>query len=167
MVLAAETDKAAAGLEEDAGRGTTGPVRAWEELRARPAFRWAAAGLAGVFVIALLAVTVPRIIERPAMRGGATANIALVFPRTGDTAKGGLVFRWRGPAGVEAYTVEVFDTSFRLVWRSGRLKGTELGLPAEAASLLAPGGRYYWRVTAAEAGEETAVSKLAAFSLLK
>jgi hypothetical protein len=165
LALAEETDTAAAGLEADARRRMPLASRAATALRTRPALRWAAAGLAGVVVIALLAVSIPRLLERPAARGGGEASIALVFPRPGETAKDGLVFKWKARAGVELYTVEVFDKSFRLVWRSGRLAGTEAPLPAEAARLLAPGESYYWRVKAAANGEDIVVSKLAVFSV--
>jgi hypothetical protein len=118
---------------------------------------------AGIFVVAALIVSVPKLLDRSGTRGAPEAGIVLVSPLKAEPAPDGLDFRWQGLAGTDHYTVEVFDRTFRLVWRSGWVTGTETRLQAETARLIVPGEAYYWKVTAVTNGRQEVQSKLAEF----
>jgi hypothetical protein len=167
LQVSRETDRVAAGLEAYAGHGESERIRTQWARRARPFLRPAVAAAAGILVIAVLIVAIPGLVERSGSgtRGGAEAGIALVSPGRAVSIKDGLEFRWQGAFGADFYTVEVFDRSFRLLWRSGRVAGTETPFPAEAFGLLKRGESYYWTVTAVTGNEAEIKSRLAEFSV--
>jgi len=167
LSLAEDTDAAAAALAAELERRQPGTPRPHETFWARFGLRQAVAAMTVILAVAVLAVFVPKLLVRTGTRGGSGAGIVLTSPGTGGTPRDGLVFKWQGLAGAEAYIVEVFDSSLRLVWRSGRLAGTEVRLPDEAARRLVPGGAYYWSVKTAGPGAPPVASKLAEFSVLK
>jgi hypothetical protein len=123
--------------------------------------------LAGIFVVAALIVSIPRLLERSGTRGPTEARIVLVSPLKAEATRDSLDFKWQSLAGADHYTVEVFDRTFRLVWRSGRVTGTETRLQAEAAQRIIPGEAYYWMVTAVTNGRPAVQSKLAEFSVTR
>ena len=129
--------------------------------------RPAVAILMGIFVIAMLIVLIPRLSDRSGTRGGTEARIALVSPVDTRLPKDKLEFKWHALAGTDYYTIEIFDRSLRLVWRSGRLEGTEAYLPAEVSRRVEPGETYYWTVTAATEGGREIKSRLAEFSVIR
>ncbi len=167
LSLAEDTDKAAAAVAAKFERRRPWPPRPREAFWARFGLRQAVAVMTVVVAVAALAVFVPKLRVRTGMRGGPEAGIALISPGQGGTPRDGLVFKWQGLAGADAYTVEVFDSSLRLVWRSGRLTATEVRIPDEDARRLVPGDAYYWMVKTAGPGAPPVGSKLAEFSVLK
>lgn len=167
LSLSVDIDRAAAELAACAGARKAERSEDRAGFGRRPILKPAVAVLAGVFVIAVLIVSIPRLLVRSGTRGGTEARIALISPVQGEPAKDGLEFRWQGLAGADSYTVEVFDRSFQLLWRSGRVAGTEVRLPAEAGRLIQPGETYYWMVTAAADGRAEVKSKLAEFSVTR
>jgi hypothetical protein len=58
--------------------------------------------------------------------------------------------RWQALPGADGYSVAVFDSDFRAVDRSPRLRGTEWRVPQP----LARGATYSWQVTATKDGKE-------------
>jgi hypothetical protein len=165
LSLSTEIDRAAAKLAAYAGERQAERSEGRAVFGTRPILKPAVAVLAGVFVVAALIVSVPRLLNRTGTRGGTEARIALISPVKGESAKDGFEFKWQGLAGADAYTVEVFDNSFRLLWRSGRIVGTEARLPAEVDRQVKAGQTYYWMVTAITDGRAEVKSKLAEFSV--
>jgi hypothetical protein len=168
LALSAEADRAAAGLEAHSGRRKAERTRARAAFWKRPVFVPAAAISAGLLLFAASILLVPGFMARSGTRGAAKGGVVLVSPvEARVSAGGGVVFKWEGPAGAASYTLEVFDRSMSLLWRSGRLAGTEAGLPVETVRKMVPGETYFWRVAVlTEAGRETR-SKLAEFSVAK
>jgi hypothetical protein len=165
LQVSRETDRVAAGLEAYAGHHRT--EWRWSERAhgVRPFLKPAVAAAAGVLLITVLILTIPGLLERSGTRGSTGAEIALLSPGGAVSIGDGLEFRWQRTSGAEFYTVEIFDRSFQPLWRSGRLAGTEVRLPAEAVGLLKRGESYYWTVTAAAGNETEIKSRLAEFSV--
>jgi hypothetical protein len=170
LALSAEADRAAAGLEAHSGRrkAERETSRARAAFWKRPVFIPAAAISAGLLLFAASILLVPGFVGRSGTRGAANGGVVLVSPveervQTGD----GVVFKWEGPAGAASYAIEVFDGSMSLLWRSGRLAGTEAGLPVEVVQKMASGETYYWRVAALTEDRRETLSKLAEFSVAK
>jgi hypothetical protein len=165
LALSEETDRAAAGLEAawETRKGERLPDK--KAIWRQPVVKPAVAALAGVLLIAILVVSVSRLAERPATRGGTGARIALVFPVKAEAPRDGLEFKWQGMSAASSYTVEIFDKSFRLIWRSERVAGTEARPPADVLGRLTAGETYYWSVAAATDDLREVRSGLAAFSV--
>jgi hypothetical protein len=167
LSLSAEAERAAADLAAHAGRRKAVRDQARESWK-RPIFVPLVAVSAGILLLTISILLVPGFMGRSGVRGAARAGVVLVSPveervETGD----GVVFSWEGPAGAASYSIEVFDRSMSLLWRSARTAGTEASLPAETARQLVAGETYYWRVTALTQDRRETKSKLAEFSLAK
>lgn len=165
--ISAETDRVAAEIKRSAGRRQAGESRGarvfWDRLIGRPAV----AVMAGIFVLAVITFSVFRLLDRSGTRGGAEVRILLVSPVGGSFSRDGLEFRWQSLAGADHYTVELFDKSLKLVWRSGRVSGNELR-PADTVDKgLNAGETYYWMVTAVKGDQSETKSRLAEFSIKK
>ncbi len=169
FALSKETERVAAELAAYQRRRAPTPSGSKTEKAfslwpvARPAFVLAA----GIFVVASLIVSVPKLLDRSGTRGAPEAGIVLVSPLKAEPARDLLAFKWQGPADADHYTVEVFDRTFRLVWRSGWVTGTETRLQADAARRIIPGESYYWKVTAVTGGRLELQSKLAEFFVMR
>ena len=70
-------------------------------------------------------------------------------------------------AGVGQYTVELFDKSLRLVWRSGPVSGNELRPADGVGKDLNAGETYFWMVTAVTGDHAELKSRLGEFSVKK
>lgn len=169
LAVSAETDRVAAEIIHSAGRAEAGESRGaktfWGRLTRNPAV----AVMAGLFVIAVITFSVFRLQDRSGTRGGGgpEAGIRLVSPVGGSLSGDGLEFRWESLAGADHYTVELFDKSLQLVWRSGPVSGTEIRLANGVGKDLNSGETYYW-IVAAVAGDRTEIrSRLAEFSVKK
>jgi hypothetical protein len=167
LSLSAEAERAAADFRTLSGG------RKAERARARAAF-WrrqfvpAAVISTGLLLLATSILLVPGFLSRPGTRGVAKAGVVLVSPGEEKVPAGdGIVFRWEGLAAAASYTIEVFDRSMSLLWRSDRTAGTEAGLPVETARQMVPGETYYWRVTALTEDRRETKSKLAEFRLAR
>lgn len=167
LALSAGTDEAAARLAARSSRQQAGRSRNKWAFWTRPIPKPAAVAMAAVLVIAALAVWIPRFGNRPAVRGGEGTRIALVSPLKTASAKGAVEFKWRGVEAADGYTVELFDKSFRSLWRSDRVTGNSVRLPAEVRGRLTPGETYFWTVRTATAGGTEIKSSLAGFSLAR
>ena len=168
LSLSAETERAAADLEAYSGRRKAERVQARGVWWKRPIFVPAAALSAGLLLLATSILLVPGFLSRSGTRGAAKAGVVLVSPVEEKVSAGdGIVFRWEGLAGAASYTIEVFDRSMSLLWRSDRTVGTEAGLPVETARKMAPGETYYWRVTALTEDRRETKSKLTEFSVAR
>jgi len=165
--ISAETDRVAAEISRSAGRGQAGESRRakpfWGRLTGQPAV----AVIAGVFVLAVMTFSVWRLLDRSGTRGGPGARILLVSPVAGSLSRDGLVFRWEGLAGADHYTVELFDKSFKPVWRSGPASGNEVRPADEVGKGLNADETYYWMVTAVTVDRSEIKSRLAEFSVKK
>jgi hypothetical protein len=130
--------------------------------------RAAIAILAGLIGLTIIAISVTRLQDQPAMRGAARSPIRLVSPKQGASHPiNEITFKWKAVPGARHYYVEVFDKSLATVWRSGSLTGTAIELPADAGAVLPAGGTYFWRITAVLEGGEEIPSRLAEFSIRK
>lgn len=168
LALSAEADRAAAGLEANSGRRKAERARARAPFWKRPAFVPAAAVSAVLLLFAASILLVPGFMGRSGTRGAATAGVILVSPVEEKVpVRDGVAFKWEGLAGATSYTIEVFDRSMSLLWRSGLTAGTEVGLPVEIALKMASGETYYWRVAALTGDRRESRSKLAEFSVAK
>lgn len=168
LSLSEETERAAADLEAYSGRRKAERAQARAAFWKRPVFVPAAAISAGLLLFAASILLIPGFMGRSDTRGAAKGGIVLVSPGEERVSAGVVVvFKWEGPAGAASYTLEVFDRSMSLLWRSDRTAGTEAGLPAEIAQKMASGETYYWRVTALTEDRRETLSKLAEFSLAK
>lgn len=163
LALSAETERATAELESFSGHRKSMQPQNKRLSWARPAIKPALALVGGILFVAVLIVTVPRLVEQSGKRGGVGARVALIYPVKGGSIRDGFEFRWRGVAGSEYYIVEVFDKSIRLVWRSGRVSATETRIPAEAGRLMKRGETFYWMVTAVTDNDVEIKSGLAEF----
>jgi hypothetical protein len=167
LALSKETERVAAEIAAYHGRrasarsgsGTERAFSLWPV--SRPAF----ALVAAILVVASLIVSIPRLLDRSATRGAPETGIVLLSPLKGEPARDPLDFRWQGLAGADHYTVEVFDSTFRLLWRSGQVNGTEISLQAGGVPRFIAGEAYYWKVTAVANGRPEVQSKLAEFSV--
>lgn len=165
--ISAETDRVAAEIKRSAGRGQAGESRGakafWGRLTGKPAV----AVMAGVFVLAVITFSMFRLLDRSGTRGGSEARILLVSPVPGSLSKDGLEFRWESLAGADHYTVELFDKSLKLVWRSGPVSGNVVR-PADAVGKdVNAGETSFWMVTAVMGDHSEIKSRLAEFSVKK
>jgi hypothetical protein len=165
--LSAETDRAAAELENFSGPPKPGLPQNKESFWSQPLMRPAVAVLAGILLVTVLIVLIPRLLDRSSSRGVTEVRIALVSPVSTESTWDGLEFRWQSLAAADYYTIEVFDNSLNLVWRSGHVAGTELRPPAEVRRHLRPGETYFWMATAVTANQAETKSRLAEFSIIK
>lgn len=166
LSLSAEAERAAADFQAISGRQKAERARARAALWRRPVFVPVAVVSLGLLLFAASILLVPGFMSRSGTRGAALAGVVLVSPLEEKVAAGGdVVLKWKGSAGAASYTIEVFDRSMSLLWRSGRTAGTEAGLPAETVRKMAPGETYYWRVTALSEDRRETKSKLAEFSI--
>ena len=167
LSLSAEAERAAADLGAFAGRRQAERARAREFWR-RPIFVPAAAAAAGILLLTASILLVPGFWGRSGTRGAAKAGLVLVSPVEERVSTGGVVvFKWEALAGAASYSIEVFDGSMSLLWRSARTAGTEVGLPGEAARKLTAGETYYWRVTALTEDFRETKSRLTEFSVAR
>ncbi len=167
LAISAETDRVAAEIKRTAGRGhaggSWGAKAFWAHLTGKPAV----AVMAGIFVLAVISFSIFRLLERSGTRGGPGAGILLTSPVAGSLSRDGLEFRWESLAGADHYTVELFDNSLKLVWRSGPVSGNEVSPADGVGKGLNAGERYYWMVTAAMGDHSELRSRLAEFSVKK
>lgn len=165
LSLSAETDRAASELA--AYRGERKPERSQDRKVSwgRPFMKPTVAVLAGIFVVAVLILSIPRLLDRSGTRGGTEARIVLISPVKAESLKDSLEFRWQSLVGASSYTVEVFDKSFRLLWRSERVTVNEIRPPADISRRLILGETYYWTVAAVTDNRAEIRSRLAEFSV--
>jgi len=165
--ISAETDRVAAEIKRSAGREQASESRGAETFLGRLTGRPAVAIMAGIFVLAVLTFSVFRLLDRSGTRGGPEVRVLLVSPVAGSFSRDGLEFRWQSLAGADHYTVELFDKSLKLVWRSGPVSGNEFR-PADAVDKgLRADEAYYWMVTAVRGDHSEIKSRLAEFSVKK
>jgi hypothetical protein len=163
--IQAETDRVAAAIKRSAGRGQAGESGGTKAFCGRLAGRPAVTVMAGIFVLAVISFSVFRLLDRSGTRGGPEAGVLLVSPVAGSLSRDGLEFRWESLAGTDHYTVELFDKSFKLVWRSGPVTGNELRPADGVGKGLTAGETYYWMVTAVTGDHSELKSRLAEFSV--
>jgi hypothetical protein len=165
LELSTETDSFAAQLGAFSGNrqdNTSHDERPhWAWLIRRPAV----AVLAGVFAIAVLALSVSRLITTSGTRGGPEARVMLISPVKASLSMDSLQFRWESLPGADHYIVELFDQSLNMVWRSSPVHGVELRLTAGIDKNIRPGETYYWTVTAVTGNHTEIKSRLAEFSV--
>jgi hypothetical protein len=165
--ISAETDRVVAKIKLSTERwqaGESGGAKAsWGWLTQRPAV----ALMAGIFVLAVLTFSVFRLLDRSGTRGGPEVRVFLISPVAGSFLRDDLEFRWQSLAGADHYTVELFDKSLKLVWRSGPVLGNELRLTDTVDKGLSVGETYYWMVTAVKSDHSEIKSRLAEFSVKK
>lgn len=135
----------------------------WARLTRKPAV----AVLAGIFAVAVMTFSVFRLLDRSGTRGGAEARILLVSPVKAALSRDSILFRWQSAAKADHYTVELFDKSFQLVWRSDPVQGNEVRPSGGAHMKMIPGETYYWLVTAVTGDHAEMKSRLAEFSVSK
>jgi hypothetical protein len=167
LALGRETDRAAADLYVRMQAGQTNGAQSTGGRRTRPFLVPAVAVLSVMLVGVVLIVSVPKLLNRSATRGVAKQSVILLSPAKGEAMQAGAEFKWQAVAGADRYRVEVFDKSFRLVWRSGSVKGTSVGLQPDGASSIVPGEAYYWMVTALADGRADVKSTLSEFSVTR
>jgi hypothetical protein len=168
LSLSAEAERAAADFWAISGRQKAERARARAAFWKRPVFVPVAAISIGLLLFAASILLVPGFVSRSGTRGATVAGVVLVSPVEERVSAGGVVvLKWEGVAGAASYTIEVFDRSMSLLWRSGRTAGTEAGLPVETVRKMAPGETYYWRVTALSEDRRETKSKLAEFSIAR
>jgi hypothetical protein len=165
--IAAETDRVAAEIKRPAGREQTGkskgPAAFWGWMTGRPAV----AAIAGIFVLAVLTFSVIRVLDQSGTRGGPEVRVLLISPNSGSFPRDGLEFRWQSLPGAAHYTVELFDKSLKLIWRSGPVSENELRPADVVGKALNLGETYYWMVTAVGGDHSEIKSRLAEFSVKK
>ncbi len=129
--------------------------------------RAALAGLAGAIALAVMTYSVIRLADKPVVRGTGDPEVRLIDPKKGAALPAGdIEFRWAAVPRAARYTVELFDGSLEMLWRSDRLTETAWKLPEEEAGrVLHEGEGYFWRVTAVLEDGRELVSKLAEFSI--
>ncbi len=167
LEVSAETDRVAAEIKRSAGRGQVGEPRETRPFLVRLTGKPAAAVMAGIFVIAVIAFSIWKLPDRSGTRGGPGARILLVSPVGGSFSKDGLEFRWESLAGADHYRVELFDKSFKLVWRSDQVSGSRVRPADGVGEGLTAGETYYWLVTAVTVDRSEIKSRLAEFTVKK
>jgi hypothetical protein len=167
LSVSAETDRVAGEIKRSAGRGQAGERREaktfWGRLTERPAV----AVMAGIFILAVITFSALRLLDRSETRGGTEARILQVSPVAGSLSRDELEFRWESLAGADHYTVELFDKSLKLVWRSGPVSGNELRPADGIGEGLNAGETYYWMVTGVLGDRSEIKSRLSEFSIKK
>jgi hypothetical protein len=168
LSLSAEAERAAADFGALLGRRKAKRAQARDAFWKRPIFVPVAAISAGILLLTTSILLIPGFMSRSGTRGVAKAGVVLVSPVEERVSTGaGVVLKWEKLAGATSYTIEVFDRSMSLLWRSGRTAGTEAGLPAETVRKMVPGETYFWMVTALTEDRRETKSKLAEFSITK
>ncbi len=119
------------------------------------------------FVVAAIGFGVLRLMRSSGVRGGESHAVRMIAPLDSAVRLDDVRFRWEAAEGADHYFVEVFDSAFRLLWRSGSLKAAETDLPSEARREVVPGGTYFWLVTAVTRDARQLRSGLAEFSVKK
>jgi ABC-type sugar transport system permease subunit len=118
--------------------------------------------------ITVIAFSILKLTDHSKIRGRLNTQILLFSP----VAKASLPideirFRWETLPNAKYFTVELFDKSLELVWRSGPLGENKASLPAAAGREIIQGETYYWRVTAVLDDDMERKSRLAEFSIKK
>jgi len=137
--------------------------------RKRWQFAFLAAGsfiiAAALFIFFLSVPFSPRIPDR--IRDHPQIGIALLQPTPGAVLrKGELRFRWEKTGSIDAYVLEMFDSSLARIWRSGILLESDQAPPPEILATLLKGKRYFWMVTGYDQNGKTIESALSGFLIL-
>lgn len=136
----------------------------WTRSLPRPAI----AALVTLFGLAVITFSIIKLAERPAARGGPQGGPQLVSPAASAVVlPGEVLFEWKSLPGARSYTVELFDKTLELLWRSEPMKENRAGLPKAAGLRIARGEPFFWRVTAVLENDVEVSSGLAEFSLEK
>jgi hypothetical protein len=168
LELSGEMDRFAAELaafsenrQDNTSHGKRAVYRAW--LTRKPAV----AVLIGIFAIAVLALSVSRLIDTYGTRRGPGTRVILISPVKPSLSGNGLQFQWESLTGADHYIVELFDKSLNLVWRSNPVHGVEVRPAGGVDKNIHPGEAYYWTVTAVTSNHTIIKSRLAEFSVKK
>lgn len=157
------TEAEAAGLKQRAAARLREPEKG-RSFFFRFRYASAAAGLILIMAAILLVLRTPQDKDAGAMRGEAGAAVVLLTPR-GVQKTLPLSFEWRPYPGAEAYELKLLDEKLEIVWASGRIKATSLGLPPGPAEGLKRGDGYYWKVSVFSGDEILQESNLQSFQL--
>jgi hypothetical protein len=139
----------------------------WQSL---PALSWRS-GLAAALIVCMAAagtIFLTRSLRTTSeLRSGSIYKLKTIAPIKKAYAADKIVFKWETLDTSDYYMVELFDWEMRLVWKSPRIDGPNLGLPAETAGKIQEEGRYFWMVTAFLTGGGKVESDLSEFFVKK
>jgi hypothetical protein len=136
----------------------------WRAFFFRYRYASTAAGLIMILAAVLLVLRAPWNKDAGAMRGESGTAVVLLAPRGGQKALP-LRFEWQPYPGAEAYEVKLLDEKLDIVWASGRIRATSIGLPPGPAEGLKRETGYYWKVSAFSGDRILQESELRSFRL--
>ncbi len=94
-------------------------------------------------------------------------GIALIEPAScSSLRRGELRFRWEKKGLVDAYVLELFDSSLARIWRSDVLIEPGFVFPLTFLAALSSGKPYFWMVTGYDQNGRTVESALYGFKIL-
>ena len=94
-------------------------------------------------------------------------GIALIEPASGSSLRRGeLRFRWEKKGLVDAYILELFDSSLARIWRSDVLIEPGFVFPPPFLAALSSGKPYFWMVTGYDQNGRAVESELYGFKIL-
>ena len=105
----------------------------------------AAVGLLIIVLAAFVILKTPANVERDMARGPADQIVELVAPK-GEVKDYPLFFKWRPYPKAEDYEVKLLDEELTDIWKSGRIKATEVELPQGQIERMQKEKTYYWKV---------------------
>lgn len=118
----------------------------WPDLKRRIR-RWVAiCFLVGLALVGLLSLRHWWVAREQARRHLERARTIQLISPTEEVREEIIEFVWRPSPLAESYVVELSDATYRLLWRSERVKMVELTLPQGVRQRLERGQVYIWQV---------------------
>ncbi len=103
--------------------------------------------------------------NKPAIERASILQLNNLSPNDTSVSLSELIFKWENISDSDYYTVEVFDDSSKLVWRSEQITENSVIPPAELKELLKKDTTYLWMVTSFLKNGKQVESTLIKFNL--
>jgi hypothetical protein len=137
----------------------------------RPIWKYAALAIGivslSLSVLTLLKTNPDSFIQGQNGRGDLETDVRLVEPVNDEFKKSHLVFTWTDRKGANSYSLELYDESLRLIWKSPNVRETQYHLPPDISQKLEPFHTYFWMITVAMQNGTIIESPLAHFFLVQ
>lgn len=132
-----------------------------------PQFSWnrGVFATAAAFILVLSTIFLLVLPNKPAIERSAILQLEQISPNDISLSLNELVFQWKDISASDYYTVEIFDDSLSLVWRSERMTENKIIPSAELKQRLKPKATYCWMVTSFFKNGKHVESPMAKFNL--
>ncbi|MFC2167956.1 hypothetical protein ACFLRW_03150 [Acidobacteriota bacterium] len=132
-----------------------------------PKLTWSSISVVAVLTTIILSTSMFFLLKtiKPAIERDTILQLNHISPNEKSLSLSELVFQWENIPDSDYYTMEIFDDSLKLVWRSERIIENKVIPSTELKELLKPDIIYKWMVTSFLKNGKLVESDLASFNL--